>query len=55
MRVFSVFELDTARSSRKTSVVAWTNSEWREHDATSESVEPKPKGEGTVWQRACLN
>lgn len=31
--------------------VAWTNSEWREHGATSESLEPEPKGEGTVWQR----
>jgi hypothetical protein len=35
--------------------VARTNSEWREHDATSESLEPEPKGEGTVWQRAHLN
>ena len=32
--------------------VAWTNSEWREHDATPESLEPEPKGEGTAWQRA---
>jgi hypothetical protein len=30
----------------------WTNSEWRKHDATSESLEPAPKGKGTVWQRA---
>ena len=55
LRVFPVFELGTAHSSRKTWVVAWTNSEWREHDATSESLEPEPKGEGTVWQSARLN
>ena len=28
----------------------WTNNEWREHDATPQSLEPEPKGEGT----ACL-
>ena len=29
--------------------VARTNSEWRMHGTTSESLEPEPKGEGTVW------
>jgi hypothetical protein len=31
--------------------VKGTNSEWRTHDATSATLEPEPKGEGTVWQR----
>jgi hypothetical protein len=30
-------------------VVARANNEWRTHGTTSESLEPEPKGEGTVW------
>jgi hypothetical protein len=34
--------------------VVWINSAWRQHDATSETSKPAPKGKGTVWQRAQL-
>jgi hypothetical protein len=34
--------------------VARTNNEWRMHGTTSESLEPEPKGEGTVWQRKLI-
>ena len=30
------------------------NSEWRNHGATGKSLEPEPKGEGTVWQRILI-
>src|SRR5262249_41246426 len=52
-----VRELHTARASCNPSSTAShrNDSEWRKHDATSGSLEPKPKGEGTVWQSARLN
>jgi hypothetical protein len=34
--------------------VACFNREWRTHGATSESLRPEPKGEGTVWQRTLI-
>jgi hypothetical protein len=35
--------------------VAWNDSDGGENDAASESLEPKLKGEGAVWQSARLN
>jgi hypothetical protein len=43
-----------ADTSLLSTIVACFNSEWRTHGATSKSLKPEPKGEGTVRQRTLI-
>jgi hypothetical protein len=40
---------DSRRRSSPKTTVAYDNREWRKHGATSKSLKPEPKGDGTVW------